>query len=350
MELSGQGQKPLLAFGRDTTTAPDFGSSSQSSNFGKPSVPAFGQPSAHASTFGKSSSSSFGQPSALGQAGTLGRPATSFGQPPAAFGHPSASTPQFGQSSGPSSFGTALQKPSPFGPPSGPSTTTQPLSTANQTNNPFGQPSGSEQPGLFGQTSAPLQSNVVGRPPGPNSANPFGQRIESPSQKTTGELTHAAPTSFGQNSKTKISFANRPVPTFGFSLESLISSRTPVDSANVPTVQSATSNGLASVRTSTEGPSAGPIIDKSLARISTWKGQPVSYIDDEPCYKDSDGNWRKIWFSHGPPVFTKTPQMPEENYNVSIKDVYSFAKEHGVFKNGVMPEVPPKREWCDWDF
>ncbi len=76
----------------------------------------------------------------------------------------------------------------------------------------------------------------------------------------------------------------------------------------------------------------------------------MSYQDGEPCYRGNDGNWVRIWFPHGAPVFTKTPELPENAYNAAMKDEYAFAKQHGSFQGGIMPEMPPRREWCSWDF
>jgi nucleoporin NUP42 len=33
----------------------------------------------------------------------------------------------------------------------------------------------------------------------------------------------------------------------------------------------------------------------------------------------------------------------------ALKQVYDFVLENGTFKDGVMPEVPPKREWVNWE-
>ena len=77
---------------------------------------------------------------------------------------------------------------------------------------------------------------------------------------------------------------------------------------------------------------------------------PVRYFDDEPCYKGNDGDWRRVWFPDKPPVFTKTVDLPDEVYDEATKADYRYLKQTGTFKDGIMPALPPKREWCSWDF
>ena len=349
--LMGQAQQPSLSFGQTFSTAPGFGQPSGPSAFGRPSAPSLGQASAP----------SFGQPSVLGQSAILGRPTTNVGQTSSVLGISSAPAPVFGQASGPSPFGVPQQTPSPFGLQPGSSAVTQSTATSNQPGNPFG------------QASAPAQGNVFGRPLAPNFANPFGQPSASTTTNTMAPSgPFAQPTSQpsqgifrqppaataipnNQSSKTRISYANRAVPSFGFSLEALMTPQNPSDIANIPTAQApqsfnpTTSNSLAPRRPSAQFPGGSSTTDPS-ARITNWKGKAVSYIDDEPCYKENNGGWRRIWFPQGPPVFTKTPGLPDEAYSTSTKDEYMFAQAHGSFQNGVMPELPPKKEWCQWDF
>lgn len=37
-------------------------------------------------------------------------------------------------------------------------------------------------------------------------------------------------------------------------------------------------------------------------------------------------------------------------YDEATKENYRYLKERGTFKDGIMPELPPKREWCTWKF
>ena len=345
----GQSLQSSSAFGQPSTTAPSFGQPSLPSAFAKPSAPTFGQPSAPTSTFGQGSLSSFGQPSALGSS------TSAFGQPSLAFGKPLAPSTVFGQPSTQSPFGLQTGTV----PPAQPST------------NPFGQPSNTEQPGPFGQPSVSSQSNVFGKPPVLSSAgafgqpttvattastapaNPFYQPAASSSGGIFGQPPATTTNSFSQSSKTRISYANRPVPSFGFSLGSLNLSQNHSNSANRSSAQS--SNPIITPRAATglkagSNPAAQGNDEAKKGKISSWKGKPVTYLKDEPCFKGNDGAWQRVWFPHGPPVFNKTPQLPEEAYSRSIEDEYKFLKENGAFKNGIMPEVPPKKEWCSWDF
>ena len=76
----------------------------------------------------------------------------------------------------------------------------------------------------------------------------------------------------------------------------------------------------------------------------------MTYVDDEPCFKRNDGALERIWFPDGPQPFSKSPEVPDEAYDEAAKENYIYMKEHGAFKNGIMPLLPPKREWVDWDF
>ena len=335
-----------LAFAQEVRPGPNHNPTTTFGS-GSTAVSAFGQPSM--SIPNPSPLSSFGKPSTLAQAATLGRPTTSFGQPASTPGNPAAPIS--------SPFGVTQQ--SQFGQSSGVSSTIQPLLTATQPNNPFGQSSGFGQPSSLGQSSTPSASNVFGRPAAPistnlpNNLNTLGPPPRSSSQGIFGQPANGAPTPIGPSSKSQPSFANRAVPTFGFSLESFISSHGSFDKANIHTDQPLNAGPLndSTVRRTDTSPSGGiQAGDNPPGRISNWKGNPVSYIDDEPCFKNQGGAWQRIWFPHGPPVFRKTLGPPEEAYNMPIQEKYMFAKEHGVFKNGMLPEVPPKREWCNWDF
>ncbi len=76
----------------------------------------------------------------------------------------------------------------------------------------------------------------------------------------------------------------------------------------------------------------------------------MTYVNDEPYFKRNDGALEKVWFPDGPPPFRKEPELPDEAYDETTKENYMFMKEHGIFKGGIMPALPPKREWVDWDF
>ena len=365
------GQQIASTFGQPSRSAPAFGQPSASSAFGEPSANSlgrsfaptstFGQPSASISTFGKPSAPMFGQPSqpsALGQASTLGPPTTSFGQPSSTFGKPSIPAPTFGQPSAPGPFGASQQQPNAFEKPSGPNSVPQPSAVAK---NPFGQPLAPTQSSTFGQPSALSQPSAFGRPstlkPSPAfgqparsgatngfsqtstaPANPFAQPTAPSTTVTFSQPSTAAPNAFGQR---KPSTANQPVPSFG---QSFSHSNTTKPSTNL-------ASNRTDVRiTSEQGTSSVQMQKDSQDKITSWKGMPVEYFEDEPCYKGNDGNWQRIWFSEGPPVFKKTVDLPDEAYDDATKTNYQHLREAGTFKDGIMPILPPKREWCNWNF
>ena len=324
----------------------------------------FGQQSAPTATttFGQPSAPTFGQPSqspAFGQASTLGHSTVGSGQPSSTFGKPSIPTPTFGQASVPGPFGTPpQQQPNAFGKPSGPDFLQQPAAAAT---NPFGQPLAPTQSTTFGQPSASSQTSAFGRPSTSNASpafgqsavsgaasgfsqsstvpvNPFAQPTAPSTTATFSQPSTAASSSFGQR---KPSFANQPVPSFG----------QPFGHSNT----AKTSTGQAADRTGarvTSGQIAydGQIKKDSQDKITSWNGMAVRYFDDEPCYKGNDGNWQRIWFPDGPPAFTKAVDLPDEAYDEATKENYRHLKQTGTFKDGIMPALPPKREWCSWNF
>ncbi|KAI9820846.1 MAG: hypothetical protein M1832_003479 [Thelocarpon impressellum] len=86
-------------------------------------------------------------------------------------------------------------------------------------------------------------------------------------------------------------------------------------------------------------------------KLVAWKAKPVQIIDGVTCFQRADdGKWEKIWFPDGPPAYNACTEAAPELYDDKTRDAYLFAQEHGVFKDGWMPELPPLREWCRWDF
>ena len=382
-QLQAPNQQPTSAFGQSSVPAPTFGQPSAPSTFGKP---AFGQPSAPTSTFGQQS---FGQSSAFGKPSPLGQPSAGFSQPSSTFGKPSFPAPTFGQPSAPGTFGQP-PNPSPFGASAnntGSMQTNQPRSNFGQPStpsqpNPFGQPSSSTQPNTFGQPSAPSQSspfaklspfiqpttsNTTTAPTQPTAApaNPFGQpsapQTMNPFAKPPPTTT---PTPFGQPSKTRIHYANRPVPSFGFDMQAFKASlpsttKTPSPSTNpnhtnnnpLPAPAPAPTTTTTATPTFQPSTTAPANVQKDAQnRLRTWNNKPVTYIDEEPCFKTPEGVWTKIWFPDGPPIFKKSEELPEEVYDEEIREGYRVLREKGVFKGGLIPELPPRREWVGWNF
>ena len=365
--LQAASQQPTSAFGLPSNPAPTFGQPSAPSTFGKP---AFDQSSAPGSTFGQPS---FGQPSVFGKPSSLGQPSAGFSQPSSTFGKPSFPAPTFGQPSAPGIFGQPRNA-SPFGVPAsttGTMQTDQPRNTFGQPStppqqNPFGQPSTSTQPNPFGQPSAPSQSSPFtkvspfSQPPTSNTttaptqptaapANPFGQPSAPQTANPFAKPPTTAPTPFGQPSKTRIYYANRPVPSFGFDMQAFKASL-PSTSTSTSTSTHPTNNPITAPAPTTASQAPANVQKDAQNKLRTWNNKPVTYIDEEPCFKSPEGYWTKIWFPDGPPVFKKSEELPEEVYDEGIKENYRYLKEHGTFLGGSIPELPPRREWVGWNF
>ena len=93
-----------------------------------------------------------------------------------------------------------------------------------------------------------------------------------------------------------------------------------------------------------------PSTKDSEGKLLTWNGKPITYVDDEPCFKGKNGAWEKVWFPNGAPIFNKTPDVNPEEYDEETKENYKYMMEHEEFKDGVMPLTPPSRQYCHWDF
>jgi nucleoporin NUP42 len=59
-----------------------------------------------------------------------------------------------------------------------------------------------------------------------------------------------------------------------------------------------------------------------------------------------------IYFPDGPPApeNLKDAACTPEDYTPEIEAAYRCVKEHGTFKDGILPSIPPKPEWCNFDF
>lgn len=317
LQGGGGNNHPSLAFGQPSTLGkPAFQILPQeASTFNRPST-SFGQPSVPAPTFGAPSSlgqqapqlaPAFGRPSALENSSSFGRPSSTFGQPNSTIAlgaQAPSSLPSTGQFSNQSQFST-LQAVSTTG-------ATQPAASAFSQPNTFGQPSVPATASGFGQFSS-SGSNAFGRPTAPASTNTFGQPT----------IAKVNPFPQTGNAQTSTSFSQDPTAT--------------MSSTGTATVQASNSQHNTARR-------------DPQGKLITWKGKPVSYIDDEPCFKGKNNSWEKIWFPDGPPVFTKAVEIPDEDYDQATKEGYKFLGSHGVFKDGILPSQPPRREWCTWDF
>ncbi|KAJ5115828.1 hypothetical protein N7456_000176 [Penicillium angulare] len=325
----------------------------QTSAFGQPS--ALNQPSGQASGFGQPSAlgqtSAFGQPSSMGTQGGFGKPA--FGQSGSGFGQAAAnSQPAFGQTAfgqasapaAPFGGGAAAASPSPFGGINqqnpNPFGTSQPAAPTN--NSPFGQvgtqqpaaaPSGFGQPsGAFGQPSQ--TSTPFGQPQSqqPNQPNPFGQP-SAPAQPNAFGAPQQPTAGFGQPAAPQ----GVPVTNTDVGPPAFMQIDDPNELNPFPRLQGETRR------------------DPRSNRLVLWKGQRVQYVDNGyPCYvHPQDGKTLvRINFPDGPPdaATLRDSQAKEEEYTPEVTEMYQFFLTNGYFKDGIIPAVPPKREWISFDF
>lgn len=254
--------------------------------------PAFGQPSLQ-STFGQPSSlppNPFAKPAAGAFAN---KPVPAFGNPPTTFGQPTPLNP----------FAQKANPPTTQPPPS------NPFATAQPPRNPFAaaqQPS--TNPFAAAQTQpTPNHLATAQSPP----SNPFAPTVPRNPFDTA---QPPAPTPFHQPAQ----------PTF-----------TP---ASFPPSGPAPTSTPQNTR---KGPND---------RYTLWRGKPISYIDNEPCFKRPDGNWERVWFPEGVPTWTKEPEVPEGYWTREAEEEYAWAREHGSWREGKMPAVMPKAVWTSWDF
>ncbi|KAH0566393.1 hypothetical protein GP486_000215 [Trichoglossum hirsutum] len=322
------------AFGRPSQLVvgrPTFGQPSQlagaSPTFGQPSqlgnASAFGQPS-HIGT----ASTSFGQPSQLGSG-------SAFGQPPqhgngSAFGQPSqlGGGPAFGQSSQ-LGGGLAFGKPSQLG--AGPA---------------FSQPPQVGGSGVFGQpSSAPQANNVFSGPSTQVNPNPFAAIPTGP-----------AAGAFGRPSQFQI---NTSTPTHQVSPDAPFRS-TPADFSGTWQKDETGNPVPFPIEVANPYPQDAKLVHPDLRtystrdpsnRLLTWKSRPVIYVDNKPCFERSrDKKMERISYPDGPPPYNRDTELPESMYDEKTKEAYLFVRDKGYFKDNWMPNLPPRREWCKWDF
>ncbi|KAI2721064.1 hypothetical protein DTO006G1_2033 [Penicillium roqueforti] len=349
------------AFGAPSSTFGQPSGVGQSVGFGRASAPA--QPSG----FGQNSalgSSAFGQTSILGGQSAFGK--TPFGQPalaqpgvnPSPFGKPSAlgGAAPFGAPSAASPFTQVAQNqpagggfgqsagqpaPSPFGPTagqSGPSPFGQPAANTS----PFGQPSAPAGAAPFGQPSAPTGTTPFGQPSAPAAAAPFGvSSAPSPftqvpqNQPAAGgfgqSAVQPAPSPFGQPAVQGV-----PVQSTNAGPRAYIKIENPQDLNPLPQLEGETRH------------------NPSTKQLVMWKGRPVKYINEHPCYLHPQDNitFVRINFPNGPPdaAGLKDAHGKPEEYTPEVVEAYQFFLQNGYFKDGNIPAVPPKQEWLSFDF
>jgi nucleoporin NUP42 len=88
-----------------------------------------------------------------------------------------------------------------------------------------------------------------------------------------------------------------------------------------------------------------------------FKGKPVTYETPKgaakpvPFMRNFDGSLVKIWMPGGAPDYTTESEAEPAKYeDPRVMQQWNAFVETGRFADGIMPEVPPKREFCTWDF
>lgn len=392
----GTASNPTASFSAQPRGTTGSGNPFSSNNGPSQSAPGFGQPSSlgqSSNPFGaprqqvqSSLAGPFGQPSALGRNvnpfGAPSQPATSttFGvTPPAAALNPFSSTPA-PTSSNP--FGATQQTAAvnPFGAPQ--AAAVNPFGAPAQSipANPFGAPTQSVSANPFGASVTLTQSNPFGAPAQPQQMNQLGQ---PPASNPFGNPPSSQPqlTPFGAPQPAQQNPFGAPPPlasSFGLPQSNASNNSNPFGQPSVrpqenpfgqpasqlsgvitsPSADSAqqelVTNGISSHRLSNSDFEHPPIHTYSShdgnGRLTMFKGKQVMYKGAEAGVRNRDGTWEKIWFPNGPPPFDRNTEFEDSSYDDSVKSAYLHVRETGMFAGGVMPLVPPKREWCLWDF
>lgn len=299
--------------------------------------------------------------SAFGQTPVLGHKPNVFGTPSQPFGSSTqSSTGVFGQASNlgqrPNAFAPSNQQtnqPNPFSTyaSNGTGFNQQPQNTTNNVfgqtiqPNPFGAPSSqglTTQTGLFGQasgstTTLPSSKNPFGTPQSP-SPNPFAQGNTQPAAFNPFKTQSNPPVSnpFAQNDS--------------------------IQAANITGSSADKTNPINTQPILNGGHQSGPVTwqrHKALAeyasvdasgRLTMFNGKKVTYRNGEPGTQNPDGSWQRIWNPKGPLTVNAQTEMDESFYNESVEDAYKHLRRNGTFPGAIMPMIPPKKEWCRFDF
>ncbi|KAI9743244.1 MAG: hypothetical protein M1818_003090 [Claussenomyces sp. TS43310] len=352
----GQRSNPFAATpssGNSGSTGGDFSSFAAASNpFGAPAQPSnaisFGAPAPPATT-----TNPFGAP-----------PQTTSSNPFGASPQPAVSNP-FGASSQPAvsnPFGASSQPAVsiPFGASSQPAVS-NPFGASSQpaVSNPFGSAPQLAPANPFGSTQQSAPLNPFGAPPQPAPTNPFAPAAQSSVPNPfSAAPPQAQPNPFSPPQQPQASPFGI-VPTNPSSTPNAFT-QPPSNLSNpfgqAPAHPTITGNGpalLGQGSAHVEGrhpPLQSYTSRDANQRITMFKGQPVMYKDGEPGMRNRDGSWEKIWFPDGPPPHDKYTEAEDELYDDAIKSAYMHVRQTGSFPDGIMPLVPPRREWCLWDF
>ncbi|KAJ2898391.1 hypothetical protein MKZ38_003943 [Zalerion maritima] len=363
---SGFGQAPQLgqksspwgsssAFGGGNTAAPVQNSSP------------FGNAAGAQNQQQQQPSSGFGQPG-FGQASTPGGPKPSpFGSSPFSQGNNQNQVQQPQQQAG--GFGQTQQSSSPFGGAGG---------NAAPSTSPFGQAAQQQQPSGFGQkpqTSSPFGGGVQQQRPQTSSpfsgsvgaeTSPFPQASQQQPRQTS------KPNEFGVGSASASTFGNnaeqqRQPPQLG---------QQQPQPGQQQQQNAQQSNGPYPLGSTIQHPNPSSYITLNPnGSLASFKGNQVVYREDTsgPGKKPLPGfvtgtasspfsrgkqeqKWNRIWFPAGPPGYNEDTELPSAEYTEDVKNAFLKAVRTGDFgmagelEGKLMPDVPPKREWCVWNF
>ena len=349
-------RSPLSAFGQASQPTSAFGQPSQPSGFGQP---AFGSSGGFGSNAPKNP---FAPASAAG----------GFGQSTSAFGQSSQSSSGFGQTSQPQpdfGFGTANQPGAVYRPPPPPPT---PFGTANQPGTVYRK---------FDEPTQTLEQALQAAKGG------FGSNTSAFGQPTTassgfGSVTAPAFGQTGFSSGTGSAFGQTGAPTNPFGVASAADQ--PKD-ANMDTTSRPQSRAnpfgnpdTSSPTQSNTSPTQHPLLDRPphalhyteslpqgptqknpAGRLTVYRGQPVTYENNNPYYRRPDTRQlERIWFPDGAAEVEyigrddnvwDTQGQPDE-YTDDVVEQYKYLFEQGMWRDGKMPLVPPLRAWAVYDF
>jgi nucleoporin NUP42 len=102
--------------------------------------------------------------------------------------------------------------------------------------------------------------------------------------------------------------------------------------------------------------------DPVTKTLTMFKGRAVTYQTPRghgnekkkpmPMVRQPDGSLTKVWFPDGAPMYTVYTAAQDKSVyeKPEVQDAWRTFRSQGLFADGLMPEVPPKREWCTWDF
>lgn len=286
----------------------------------------------------------------------------------------------------------------------------QPSNTLNPTPNPFAAAAAAAAGGIggFGEPNSGQPSLGQQNPLGQR-VNPFGATAPIPNFENTSAAPGSQPQPqpqltggmFGQPSQPTVPkpaqpnpnpflnpFANPPTPLSSNPFATPPTQPAPTGATQQPSQPQQPAQPQAFTNPN-QLPQAtqGETHHDARGVLTMWHGRPVTYITPPmppsapggeqpsalppyPCYKRDDGLLERINFPNGrrlgntpnavPGSAAAQGQMGEvdmsgvegrpEEYTGAVKEAYEYLAKNGMFKDGIMPHVPPKREWVNWDF